>query len=185
MTGVSAYTSYYYYSGQYNTQHTGTTTTYATGYGMQLADISGRGGRDLVISYQGAATNYLITNCGKDCVPYWSTPTPGPVQVWVSTWTGSGYATPVQVYSSSTASVTGIQSIDVNGDGLSDLYVRTSAGDYVYISNGNALAAPISLGTVFTACTSGMSFGDMFGTGRTDMICGNTTSVYVEPSNGS
>jgi hypothetical protein len=174
-----------------------------------FANLSGRGNVDLVLTFNGqqaqSCTGGQNPICTKSGDPAW--------QVWTMRWNGSGYAAAVKLvsivddatnmcgppgdrvpcpdlYPPVTTRIT-----DVNGDGLSDLFLSYPAmtgegnsfpaSQLIYVSNGTAFNASANGGLPAASCPTGLAFRDMYGSGRSDAICENDTALRISRPNAA
>jgi hypothetical protein len=174
-----------------------------------VANLSGRGNVDLVLTFKGqmarSCTGGIFNPDNEKC----TTSGDGSGQVWTLRWNGSNYNTAVKltsivmsggictpegpgsaqqcpnIYPAVTTRIT-----DVNGDGLSDLSVsyvagNNPAGERIYVGNGTAFNAFVAGGFTSSSCPTGMMFRDMYGSGRTDLICENDTALRISRPNAA
>jgi hypothetical protein len=174
-----------------------------------FANLSGRGNVDLVLTFNGqqaqSCTGGQNPICTKSGDPAW--------QVWTMRWNGSGYATAVKLvsivhdatnmcgppgdrvpcpdlYPPVTTRIT-----DVNGDGLSDLFLSYPAmtgegnsfpaNQRIYVGNGSTFNTFAAGGLPAASCPTGLAFRDMYGSGRSDGICENDTALRISRPNAA
>jgi len=179
---------------------------------IQFANVKGRGNTDLVIAFQ----SVIPRSCDIHdvCTGYTTSDNPGPWEVWYAAWNGTGFAAPVKIVS--VALSTALQNCgtaqnqtpcpnvfppvttrvaDVNGDGISDLYMSypatiTSvgnfpAGQFFYVGNGNGFGASVAPGFAGTSCGLNFVFRDIYTSGRTDAVCGSATAIRIARPNSA
>jgi hypothetical protein len=191
-------------------------TTVRSPVSVQFANLRGRGNVDLVFTYQ----SVIPKSCsGNDdnmvCNGYTTADNPGPHEVWTSTWTGSAFSAPAKLLSVAQATVlqrcggTNESPIscpnvfpplttrvgDVNGDGLSDLYIShpaTStnkgswpANQFLYVGNGNGFNSSVAPGFAATSCGNGIVFKSLYALDRTDAVCGQGDLIRIARPNAA
>lgn len=187
-------------------------TSVKSAVSAQFANLRGRGNVDLVFTFQ----SVVPRSCdSKDvCTGYTTPDNPGPWEVWYAAWNGTGFSAPVKVVSVAQATANqncgtlknpipcpnvfpplATRVADVNGDGLSDLYIShpatsTNQGAYpaqqfLYVGNGNGFNASVAAGFSATSCPTGLVFRDIYGSGRTDAACQNDTAIRISRPNAA
>ena len=157
------------------------------GTNIHVADVTGDGYADLLISAPGnddaagsAGAIYLVTGSG-------SFATSGTVSLSTSTyteWTGVA----------SLDAVGTISSADLNGDGVRDVVIGSSAASSsagaVYVMTGTAASGSLSSATTITSASTqafgvAVGYGDLNGDGFEEMLVGantyssNTGAAYI------
>jgi len=147
----------------------------ATLNSVQLANFTGHGATDLVLTYQ-----------DESQVGYYGNDSQSPWVVWVVPWWGSAWGTAELIHYSGNVS-TATAPADVNGDSLTDLYVWSADGNaYIHIPKGNGGWTWVTAPVVGGNCPNGLQFADMYGSGLTDMVCQtSSTALSIARSNGS
>lgn len=194
-------------------QTTNVCTTVRNPISAQFANLRGRGNVDLVFTYQSVVPRSCRGNDDNMvCTGYTTVANPGPWEVWTAAWNGTAFSAPAKLLSvaQSTAQQncgSGQNQIpcpnvfpplttrvgDVNGDGLSDLYIshpatstnqgNFAANQFLYIGNGNGFNASVAPGFAATSCGNGIVFKSLHGINRTDAVCGQGDLIRIARSN--
>jgi hypothetical protein len=172
---------------------------------VQFGNLRGRGNTDIIFTFQ-AICPAGSSSCSGGDLREWN--------VWYAVWNGTGYSAPVKVVSFADATsqqncgTVGMpvpcpnafpqlttRITDINGDGLSDLYIsypalsvsghNYPAGRFFYIGNGNAFNASVAPGLDETSCNLGLTFTDVYASGGTDAVCDHSDAIRLARPNAT
>jgi hypothetical protein len=191
-------------------------STQVYGYATkQFANLTGRGNVDLVFTYQSVVPYTCAGMQNPNCTGYTTAANPGPWEVWYALWNGASYSAPVKVMGVAHQTaldhcgtlqnpqtcpnvfpVLTTRVADVNGDGLSDLFISYpqstgynnqtfAANQFLYVSNGTNLNAVAAPGFSNTSCSTGLVFNSIYTTNATDAICEHDTAIRISRPNAA